>query len=113
MVAYFLDTDVCITLIRGVAPTSRLRSPDKCVLPTVTSSELWLGAEKKRPARKAASPVDAFIHFFSELPFDKLAARHYGQIRADLEREGTPIDPLDQLIGAHALQRARGLRCLR
>jgi len=27
----------------------------------------------------------------------------YGQIRADLERAGTPIGPLDTMIAAHAL----------
>ena len=36
------------------------------------------------------------------LPFDSRAAVHYGSIRATLEREGTPIGPMDLLIAAHA-----------
>ncbi len=126
MIAYFLDTDVCIALIRGLAPASRLPSPDKCALSAVTTGELWLGAEKSEQRDKQLRAVEGFIQFFSELSFDKLAARHYGGIRAHLKREGTPIGPLDQLIAAHArslgatlitanireFQRVPGLRCL-
>ncbi len=126
MIAYFLDTDVCIALIRGLAPASRLPSPDKCALSAVTTGELWLGAEKSEQRDKQLRAVEVFIQFFSELSFDKLAARHYGGIRAHLKREGTPIGPLDQLIAAHArslgatlitanireFQRVPGLRCL-
>ena len=35
--------------------------------------------------------------------FDAVAAHHYGKLRAMLERNGTPIGPLDMLIAAHAL----------
>ena len=34
--------------------------------------------------------------------FDEAAARHCGEIRADLEKKGTLIGPLDLLIAAHA-----------
>lgn len=36
------------------------------------------------------------------LPFDSLAAQMYGTIKADLERKGMPIGPMDTLIAAHA-----------
>jgi tRNA(fMet)-specific endonuclease VapC len=35
--------------------------------------------------------------------FDRQAAESYGQIRADLEKKGTPIGANDLLIGATAL----------
>ena len=34
--------------------------------------------------------------------FDSLAAECYGRIRADLEKSGTPIGPLDMMIAGHA-----------
>jgi tRNA(fMet)-specific endonuclease VapC len=34
--------------------------------------------------------------------FDVDAADHYGMIRADLEKKGTPIGPLDMMIAGHA-----------
>ena len=36
------------------------------------------------------------------LDFDSLAAESYGKIRADLEKAGTPIGPLDMMIAGHA-----------
>ena len=36
------------------------------------------------------------------LPFDDRASMEYGEIRAYLERQGTPIGPLDMLIASHA-----------
>ena len=39
------------------------------------------------------------------LPFDAAAARRYGELRADLERQGTPIGEADLRIGAIALSR--------
>ena len=41
------------------------------------------------------------------LPFDASAARRYGEVRAELERRGTPLGDADLRIAAIAL--ARGL----
>jgi tRNA(fMet)-specific endonuclease VapC len=37
------------------------------------------------------------------VPFDDAATARYGELRALLERRGSPIGPLDTLIAAHAL----------
>jgi hypothetical protein len=37
------------------------------------------------------------------LPFDEAALWYYGDLRADLERQTTPIGALNTLIAAHAL----------
>ena len=50
--------------------------------------------------------IAGLIHFFdgfASLPFDDRAAEAYGTIRADLERQGTPIGPNDLLIAAIGL----------
>ena len=39
------------------------------------------------------------------LPFDGDAARRYGEVRAELERQGTPLGEADLRIGAIALSR--------
>ena len=36
------------------------------------------------------------------LDFDAAAAESYGKIRADLEKQGTPIGTLDMMIAGHA-----------
>jgi tRNA(fMet)-specific endonuclease VapC len=48
---------------------------------------------------------EALIEFLAPLEilsFDEKASRHYGEIRAFLEREGIPIGSLDLLIASHA-----------
>jgi tRNA(fMet)-specific endonuclease VapC len=52
----------------------------------------------------------AIAHFVARLdvlPFADKAAAHYGQLRAELERAGTPCGPHDMQIGGHA--RSEGL----
>lgn len=41
--------------------------------------------------------------------FDDAAAAAYGEVRASLERAGTPIGPLDLLIASHALSLDRAV----
>lgn len=67
----------------------------------VVAAELWAGAEKSFSRRKG-SRVEDLLETFAVVDFDHAAARHYGQIRADLERKGQKIGPLDLLIAAHA-----------
>ena len=43
------------------------------------------------------------------LPFDAEDAAHAGDIRAHLERKGTPIGPYDYLIAAQARRRGATL----
>jgi tRNA(fMet)-specific endonuclease VapC len=69
----------------------------------ITLAELRCGVAKSSdPPRNTV----ALAHFCAPLeicPFEHEAASAYGQIRAALERAGTPIGPLDTLIAAHAL----------
>ena len=43
-----------------------------------------------------------FLVPLSVFPFGTAAASEYGEIRAYLQRSGTPISPLDMLTAAHA-----------
>lgn len=51
---------------------------------------------------------DVLLPNLPVVPFDTAAARRYGEIRAQLERLGTPIGDADMRIAAIAL--SRGLR---
>lgn len=101
-----LDTDICIELIRGRASAVLARFRHRKIgtigISAITLSELRYGVAKSSdPARNTV----ALAHFCAPLeicPFDHEAASTYGDIRARLERAGTPIGPLDTLIAAHA-----------
>ena len=46
--------------------------------------------------------VDNFTARLSVLSFDEMAAAHFGELRATLERAGTPIGPYDLMFAGHA-----------
>jgi tRNA(fMet)-specific endonuclease VapC len=63
---------------------------------------LEFGARKSAAVEKNLAALHQFSIPFDILPFDYNATIEYGIIRADLEKQGTPIGPLDTLIAAHA-----------
>lgn len=65
--------------------------------------------ERRSPSdvSKTSKPSNISSRALDVLPFSPRAAAHYGQVRAELDRRGTPVGPHDMLIGAHA--RAEGL----
>jgi len=96
-----LDTSACIQVLRGRAPFDALPACKDTAVSSVVAAELWTGVEKSDRPDKARS-LELFLGLFQVVPFGSEEARHYAQIRADLERRGSPIGPLDLLIAAHA-----------
>ncbi len=104
-----LDTNVIVRILRepnhpvGKRVTRELsRRPRSIVLSSVSVAELLHGVYKSaRPEHNRHHLLDvvAQMHIAA---FDEEAADHYGEIRATLDRMGTPIGPLDLLIAAHA-----------
>ena len=103
---YLLDTNICIYIINRRPPEVVLRfdglSFGDVAVSSITVAELDYGAAKIGSERNRAA-LQKFLAPLEVLPFDDEATRHYGSLRARLERLGTPIGPLDMLIAAHAL----------
>ena len=108
---YSLDTNTCIRYINGRSPGVRAKLPTipthEVIVCSVVRAELFYGAAKSQVPALSRQKQDQFLHPYATLPFGDLAADTYGQIRALLERAGTPIGPLDLQIAAIAL--AHGL----
>jgi tRNA(fMet)-specific endonuclease VapC len=102
-VTWHLDTNVCIDLLRGRSKGGRLPPFAQCQLSAVVAAELWTGASKSAEPTIARMKVQTYVGLFAIVPFDAAAAEAYGEIRAHLEKAGTPIGPMDLLIAAHAL----------
>ncbi|MCK4341882.1 MAG: type II toxin-antitoxin system VapC family toxin [Phycisphaerae bacterium] len=107
MTRFLLDTNACVELLRGRTPRlfKRLRrfEIDDIGISSITLAELQYGVAKSaRPARHTAA-LARFCAPLAILPFDTIAAETYGRVRAELERAGVSIGPLDTLIAAHAL----------
>ncbi len=107
MIHYLLDTDICIEMIRGKSPAIlahlRRRKVGSVAISSITLAELQYGVAKSRDPEQNLIALVHFVAPLEVLPFDERAAAGYGKLRADLERAGRPIGPLDTLIAAHAL----------
>ncbi len=96
-----LDSSACIHVLRGLAPFDALPARAETALSSLVVAELWTGVEKSSRLGQARS-LEIFLALLLIVDFGSEDARHYGQIRTDLERKGTLIGPLDLLIAAHA-----------
>jgi tRNA(fMet)-specific endonuclease VapC len=103
--AWMLDTNVLSELIRdpqGPVATRVCAEPDGAVCTSIiVACELRFGALRKG-SPVLIERVDLLLDRLDVLPFDIDADRHYAEIRATLERSGTPIGSHDLFIAAHA-----------
>ncbi len=103
---HLLDSSTCIDLIRR-NPSAHLQArfvaeSTGVILSTVVLTELLVGVHKSVDPVGAARRVEQFCAPLTLKGFDDEAAAHAADIRADLERRGVRIGPLDTLIAGHA-----------
>ena len=105
MISYLLDSDIAIYAMSGRHPSLAKRieqHADEVALSAIAYAELAFGVEKSRRRQANTRALQAFIRYLPIIPFDADASGHYAEIRAELERLGTPCGANDMLIGAHA-----------
>lgn len=103
---YMLDTNICIFIIKH-KPESVIKrfmelEPNDICISSITYAELVHGVEKSQAVEKNRIALTVLLSEIEIIPFDSTAAQVYGLIKADLQKKGTPIGPLDTLIAAHA-----------
>jgi len=107
-----LDTNTVIAVLN--IPNSPVRTRidaaiqagDILAISSIVLFELWYGAAKSaRPQRNARRIADFLAGPIEVLPFEFGDAQEAGDIRAALERVGTPIGPYDTLVAAQARRR--------
>jgi len=127
-IRYLLDTNtISFHIRRSSASLQRRlrRTPAKAVaLSVITEMEIRYGLARN-PSLRVAPLVEDFLAGVTILPLTSEVAGHYARIRAELDREGKPIGPLDLMIASHAVtlgltlitsdlrefRRVRNLRC--
>ena len=110
MLTYMLDTNICIYVMRNYSLDllEKFNSlAEQLCISSITLGELHYGAEKSARRATNLTALDHFVARLEVLAFDPKAAMHYGQLRAELQRAGTPCGPHDTQIGGHA--RSEGL----
>lgn len=103
---YLLDTNICIYVINekpaAVLAQFLAHEQDGLAISAITASELYWGVGKTGSKRNLQA-LEKFLAPLTVMEFDLAAAKAYGELRASLERKGTPIGPFDTQIAAHAL----------
>jgi tRNA(fMet)-specific endonuclease VapC len=105
-VRFLLDTNAVIAVMAGrAAVTGRLRQQAlrDVAVSSVVIHELRYGASKSARQVENHARIDALR--FEVAAFDAEDARQAGEVRAALERAGTPIGGYDLLIAGQALAR--------
>ena len=103
---HLLATNIWIAVANGEpGAVARLKQMDAAQVATcsVVRAELMFGARKSRRVEENLRGFRRLLEPFISLPFDDLAAEHYGMVRAGIEQAGTPIGANDLLIASIAL----------
>lgn len=108
---FILDTNICIYLIKKkpiqVFDKFKEFPLGSIGISSISLAELQYGIKKSNHPDKNQKALIEFLLPLEILYFDTSAAIEYGNIRADLEKKGKPIGPLDTLIAAQV--KAAGL----
>ncbi len=108
-----LDTNAVIAAINQRSPGVRQRLERALAagmpvgIPTIVLYEMWTGIHKSARLEANKANLAAFLALdVTSWSFEPGDAEEAGDIRAALERAGTPIGPYDVLIAAQARRRS-------
>lgn len=102
---FMLDTNMVSQLLRGHAKVLQqvTSAPmESLCISAVTEGELAYGLARRPGATKLANTVGEFLRRVEICPWDSDVAQAYGTLRADIEKTGLSLAPLDMMIAAHA-----------
>lgn len=102
---YMLDTNMVSQIVRkNPKALERLISTpmEALCISSVTEGEVAYGLAKRPVSEKLANAIEEFFQRVEILAWDSEVAQVYGALKADLEKAGTSLAPLDTMIAAHA-----------
>ena len=80
-----------------------LLTPEEVGISSIVAAELWFGVANSQKRKKNEAALKDFLEFVTLLDWPCEASLLYGQVRAQLQKLGTPIGAMDLLIASHAL----------
>ncbi len=104
---YLLDTNMCIYIAKQ-QPLSVLRKFEtlhigSVVMSTISYGELLYGAQKSQYSQQALLILEELIKFIPLLPLPAVVAQHYGNMCAQLEKQGELMCNNDLWIASQAI----------
>ena len=104
---FILDTDMCIYWLKGnenIEKNIVKNGFEEVFITVITECELFYGAYKSMKKDKNLAVVEDLKTKISTLHTVNGVPVAYGQIKAELESKGEPLDDADLLIASIALQ---------
>ncbi|TWG99735.1 tRNA(fMet)-specific endonuclease VapC [Mesorhizobium sp. J18] len=105
---FLLDTNTVsyATSGRSAAALQRIaEQPSGSILiSSISYAEIWYGLKRRPGATKLAKATMALFAEAEIVPWSASTADIYASTRAEMERLGRSLAPLDMLIAAHALE---------
>jgi tRNA(fMet)-specific endonuclease VapC len=109
--SFHLDTNIVVGMLNDRRPEYRERFEqvraygENVAVSSVVIFELWYGIAHSKRVEQNAGGLRLFLdRLTTVLPFSIEDAIAAGEIRASLQKAGTPIGPYDLLIAAHAVR---------
>lgn len=103
---FLLDTNIISQIFRKnaqvVARMVHIPAQD-IAISAISAAEIHYGLARKPDALALQRTAQAFLANIRIIPFDQAAAESYGKFRADMEKSGRNLAPLDLMIAAHAV----------
>jgi tRNA(fMet)-specific endonuclease VapC len=105
------DTDTCIEVLRGNKRVIKKRSeyPGEVATSFMTVGELFYGAEVSAYPIDNRVLVEKFLLTTSIIHTDVPILKRFGEIKADLKKEGLLLPDADLLIAATTLEKCEAL----
>ncbi|MEW6235502.1 MAG: type II toxin-antitoxin system VapC family toxin [Candidatus Omnitrophota bacterium] len=101
------DTNIWIKILNPSASPVKERfhntDPETIRLCSVVKAELYYGAYRSQRREQNLELLRHFLVNYASFGFDDSAAYAYGEIRAQLAAQGTPIGPNDLMIASIAV----------
>ena len=100
-----LDTNTLIYFFKGrgeVEENLFAYSPKDIFIPSIVIYELQVGIAKSNNPQKREKQLATLLEQVNVIEFGEREAKASALIRADLEKKGTPIGPIDILIAGSA-----------
>ncbi len=103
---YLLDTDTLIYSLKGesaVLDNFRRHAADPKAVSVITYGELVFGAQASQRVTENLAKVYRLKEIFPLVDVTPAIMDIFGALKAELRKNGTPVDDFDLLIGATAI----------
>ena len=102
---YMIDTNTLIYFFKGMGEVGEnlfTHLPKDIFIPSIVIYELQVGIAKSNNPQKREQQLATLLEQVNIIEFGEREAKTSALIRADLEKKGTPIGPIDILIAGCA-----------